>query len=852
MSVAVTSFLNPQQEQVAENTQDHILLLAGAGTGKTSTLAYRVANLLATGTAKPEEILCLTFTNRACKEMTERITRIVGEAAQEVTVRTIHSFCVYLLRRTPQSLIDIGRDFTVCDQPDCLELIREVVFETVGRQLEDRSALILQNFIGLVKDCWLEHPEGGCGGATAYAFVHRRAELERICSDGRYGLDTKFFIFLSKYGASIIKLYNLKLAGGNMLDFSDLLLRANEILSNPETAVLWRNRYSYIHVDEVQDVSLAEYGLISKLFGHATMLLCGDFNQTIYQWRGSNPDALINRFEQDCRPLTVELDKNYRSSGQLLAVAKNFLHNAFGKVEKGNFSPISPDCTDVVCKEFETPADEVNWIYQTIADLAITDYSRVAIITRTNKACADVCNFLKANRLTAEHPIRFMLADEYKLFKRAEVKDAIACVNLLANPQDSESLKRVLTRLVHNVGTATVTSIISRYKEGLGVALTDFVDARTHSSGDYFKTLLDALAGGQVVVFDVESTGTDVFSDEIVQVAAVKITADGTVTEQFERFLRPTKPVGDSEKVHHFSDAMLAEQGVPPQTALNEFLDFVSGCVIVGHNVGFDMEITAQNLKHCGVERTFDSTYYDTLDISRRFLKTLENHKLITVAAALGAQNDPTHNAIDDILATADVLVELVKRYLIPQNAARQHFYAKFLPRFAPIAQTVNTLRTQMDSYDAPELVELLIETFGLREKYADEPEKLANLLLFDDFTDDFADRNKPIRQQLLEILELTALSSGALDRLSSQSNKVAVITSHQSKGCEFDYVFLPVLQEGVFPTFQAVKSGDVSEEKRVFYVSITRAKKKLYLSWSHYNENHYTCQPSRFLEMLH
>ncbi len=144
-----------------------------------------------------------------------------------------------------------------------------------------------------------------------------------------------------------------------------------------------------------------------------------------------------------------------------------------------------------------------------------------------------------------------------------------------------------------------------------------------------------------------------------------------------------------------------------------------------------------------------------------------------------------------------------------------------------------------------------MTEAFGLRGKYAEQPEALANLLLFRDFADDFADRSKPLRQQLSDILELTALSASELDRLGKSANKVAVITAHQAKGCEFDYVFLPVLQEGVFPTFQALKADDLTEEKRVFYVSITRAKKKLYLSWSRYNENQYLCKPSRFIAML-
>lgn len=127
----------------------------------------------------------------------------------------------------------------------------------------------------------------------------------------------------------------------------------------------------------------------------------------------------------------------------------------------------------------------------------------------------------------------------------------------------------------------------------------------------------------------------------------------------------------------------------------------------------------------------------------------------------------------------------------------------------------------------------MLLDRFGVWELYDGAPEKRANLQLFLDFADDFCDPALPPARQLSALLELSALSSSELDRMSRSANKVAVITAHQSKGCEFDYVFLPVLQEGVFPTFQAARSGELEEEKRVFYVSITRARKKLFLTWS-------------------
>ncbi len=848
MATAILPTLNREQQQAATEFSRHILLLAGAGTGKTNTLACRVANLLNSGIARPEQILCLTFTNRACREMAERIDERAGSSSAQVVIRTVHSFCGWLLRQSSTRLTDIGADFTICDQPDCLEIIREVTLEAIGREAAEEPATILQNFIGLVKECRFAHPETGAHAAD-YLFAHQRGLIEKLCIDQHRSFDLKFFHFLERYGRSIEQLYTAKLVRNNTLDFHDLLLRADALLSDPEQAALWQQRFAYIHIDEVQDVSLPEYRLLTRLCGHAKLLLCGDFNQTIYEWRGSAPNQLIELFVKEFDPLVLQFTQNYRASQQLLAVAQNFLHNAFSIGEDSGLSPGSAACTDIEVHRFDTMEDEVAWLYQQIAALHLSDYSRVAIITRNNRACTDVCHLLRPYCLEASSQIRFMLADEFRLFKRAEIKDLLAGVRLLLNPQDGASLRRILTRLVRGVGDATVQAVIAGYKNGLGVALTDFVDIRTRS-GDFFDLLLDAMEGGRVVVFDVESTGTDVYCDDIIQMAAVRLAPDGSEAARFERFLRPSRPVGSSEQVHGFSDAYLTEHGVSPATALTEFLDFIEGCVIVGHNVGFDMTITAQNLLRYQVSRPLSNPWYDTLDLSRRFLKKLENHKLCTVAAALHTAHDPSHDAMDDILATADVLNLLTVNYLRPQTNERRAFYAKYLPRLENAATLLQGLRTQTFE-SLPALLERLQEVFDLQRLYARQPEQLSNLALFCSFAQEYTNPQQPLFRQLSELLELSALSASEMDRLSKTANKVAVITAHQSKGCEFDYVFLPVLQDGIFPSFFAVRDGALEEEKRVFYVSITRAKKRLYLSWARYNTNHFPCKPSPFLELL-
>ncbi|WP_303791101.1 3'-5' exonuclease [Anaerotruncus colihominis] len=841
---------NEQQRAVIGDTAHSILLLAGAGTGKTDTLARRVANLIVSGAAAPEEILCLTFTNRACREMTERIETVAGETARNVAVHTVHSFCARMLRETPAARTDLGRDFTVCDAADALEIVRIVVERTIGREIDGRNAQILLDFIGLVKDAMLEDPARSHAEAAAAVFVSRREQLERICVDEQRRYDEKFFRFLAKYGASVARLYDQTLLENNTLDFSDLLIRAAALLRDRQTAQLWTGRFRFAHVDEAQDVSLAEYSLLSRLCGGAVTLFCGDFNQTIYGWRGSDPTALAARFEADFHPVRLEFSINYRSSEQLLAVGQNILKAAFGRGDGGHFSVSSPQCTDIAVRAFDTPEAEAAWILESIESLGLTDYTRAAVIARSNWACSELCELLCQGAHAARSPVRFMLADELRLFSRAEVKDALACIALLANPRDGAALLRLLRRHTAGVGEATARALTALPRTDSGALPCDLADLRTHRSGDFFTGLLEAFCEGRVVVFDVESTGADVYTDDIIQIAAVRLSPGGEAA-RFERFLRPSRPVGASERVHGFSDAFLAENGGEPRGALEDFLSFSEGCVLVGHNVTFDLTITTQNLARAGSMQTLSNAWYDTLDLSRRYLKELPNHKLSTVSAALGAAHDPSHNAMDDILATADVLSALIKQYVAPYETARRAAYEKLLPRLEPFARLLADIHAKAATLPAPKAARLACRMFGLGEAFAAEPARLANLELFFDAAGDYTDRTQPPAQQLASLLELAALSPGALDRMRKTANKVAVITAHQSKGCEFDYVFLPMMQEGVFPTWQAMRSGAFDEEARVFYVSVTRARKKLFVSWARGRRGRGPAEPSRFLAML-
>lgn len=835
--------LNGEQRLVAENHTDSILLLAGAGTGKTGTLAARVAALLQAGVA-PQEILCLSFTNRACREMLQRVAATAPHAADAVTVCTVHSFCARFLRQLPRERLDFSRTFAVCDEQDARDTIRAVVLEATGKDIEGKPVDILQAFLSLLKQTQLQTGEDDCRRAAQCLFEENRAAVEKFCRTRTYEFDAAFFSFLVKYGASITMLYDKKLRESNLLDFDDLLLLANRAMRYDDVRARWAGCYRYVHVDEAQDMSFAEYRFLTQFCENARLMLCGDFHQTIYEWRGSNPQALQSAFRAEFAPVEVRFSKNYRAGAELIDLASNLLYHAFGEGNGSALNPARQSCTQVVMESFETPEDEVAWIYRQIQALNLDDPSRCAVLTRNNQTCKTLCDYLKLRRVKETVPLNFMLADELRLFRRAEIKDVLACLRLVQDASDEQSMRRLACRLTPGVNTATLRALA---QAGGRVRLTDFLHRRTERTGDYFAPLLDALETGHVVVFDVESTGTDVFGDDVIQIAALRLTPQGETGERFVRFLRVERPVGTSEAVHGFSDAYLREHGEAPQEVLEAFLDFVEGCVIVGHNVRYDMVITAQNLLRYGMTRRLDNVWYDTLDLSRRFLPELENHKLATVAEFLGTHT-PTHDAWDDICATAGALCALVSRFLRPQTEERRMCYAKFSTKFAPLVEKLRTL-CESEAQDVCGLLDAVFEAFAL-DKGCDEV-LLANRLILRDFAAEFVETRDARGKQIATLLELTALTAGELDRLGKRQKKIPVITVHQSKGCEFDYVFMPMLRDGVFPSYQTIQSGNDGEEKRVFYVAVTRARKRLYMSWSHRNERGSICEPSRFLRLL-
>ena len=863
--------LNAQQQLAATDFEHNLLLLAPAGTGKTNTLACRIANILSQKLAQPEEILCLTFTNKACREMKERIEKIAGEGGMRVIVRTLHGFCYDVIKAETKRHTDLFADFTIFDEVDCRSLLTEVCQQE--RPEESWPLRALQNLIEQLKSAKAMQVLKTGDASVSYEKVLARlidkesAQIRGKCLDDGWRFYKQLYDGWCTWGASLTAAYDRRLQELHGLDFTDLIVRTGMLLQDDEITGRWARHFLYINVDEVQDTSELEYRVISRIFGASRLLLCGDYFQTIYEWRGSHPEIVLRAYEKAYQPRRIVLHENYRSTQVLLQASFACLQNMFPDrvaaiypegMEAMSQVPGAP----IVIKGAQDIQDEAWWIYSTIQQLPVRDdYSRVCILTRTNRynqmLSAQFAQF--GLRVPKEERVPFMLIDEVKFYRRQEIKDALAFLKLTLNKHDVTSLVRILNRFGVGIGPATIRRIASENFRRAGIRITDYLDEQGREAGDPFGPLLDALDAENVVVFDVETTGVDPTKEEIIQIAGIRLDRKGQVKASFKRLLHPKLSVGDSVRVHHLTDELLAKEGEDPAKALQDFCAFAKGSWIVGHNVTFDLSILESELGRLDLPAFDYAGYSDTLDIFRRFYPNLPNHKLEFLGQHFHVKHASSHDAMDDILATAEILHYAVEQDIRPKMEERRARFAAYADKFHALAEKIGDLRSQADRLRPWQLLINIMMDGGIVPYYQErqEVQRIENLRDLIRKARELDDPSVSPRDAAALFLRATTLSTNDLDSQTDKP-KIPLITVHQAKGSEFDYVFLAGVHDGAFPFFKAEEEGRAEEEKRLFYVAITRAKKQLFLSWSAQSGSHYQRQspfisqiPSRYTQRV-
>lgn len=481
------SMLNPEQRLAAETLEGPVLILAGAGSGKTRALTYRVANLMDHG-VKPWSILALTFTNKAAREMKERIARLVGDQAEEAWISTFHSTCARILRRDIEKL-GYGRSFTIYDDDDQGTVIKEIL----KRQNIDEKFLPPREIKAKISD----------------AKNRLLGPDEWFAQTGRD--------FRSQTLHDVFVAYEERLKAANALDFDDLLVKTLELLAeHPPVLESYRDRFRYVMVDEYQDTNYAQYMLV-KLLTDRSRNLCvvGDDDQSIYGWRGADIRNILD-FEKDYPDATViKLEQNYRSTANILDAANQVIAHNTGRKEKALWTEQGEGETiKLFCAGDER--EEAAWVADRIKKLERhgEGYGHTAVLYRTNAQS----RVLEEMLMRAGIP--YKVFGGLRFYDRREVRDVIAYLRVIANPTDDVSLRRIINVPKRSIGDATITELVNHAQQEqmpLFSALTDLpasLSSRPRKCvGDFFTlmtTLMamkEALPLGEFVQQLVEMTG---------------------------------------------------------------------------------------------------------------------------------------------------------------------------------------------------------------------------------------------------------------------------------------------------------------------------------------------------------
>lgn len=434
------SKLNEEQIQPVLQTEGAVLVIAGAGSGKTRVLTSRIAHIVKDLGVSPYNVLAITFTNKAADEMKERLSQMI-DGVEDMWVCTIHSMCVRLLRYGAEK-IGYGRDFSIYSETDKDKVVKRVIV-SLGLEV-DQYAKSAKNLISARKTKNL----------TIEEFEKDNARMKNIGDIVR-----------------IMKGYEEELKRSNAFDFDDLLIKTHELLSEDrETLERFSNRFRYIHIDEFQDTNAVQYDIVKMLsYAHGNIFAVGDDDQSIYGWRGADINNILG-FERDFKNAKVyKLERNYRSTKKILDVANTVIKHNTNRKDKtlwtGNDDGVNPE---VYIAEDES--GEAQYTAIQIKNLVARGYKY-----------SDFAVLMRINALSRSYEQEFMkyglpcrVYGGFKFFERKEIKDLTAYLRLLCNPLDNEAVLRVINVPKRGIGDKSI-EVLQKYADGNGFSVFDGV-----------------------------------------------------------------------------------------------------------------------------------------------------------------------------------------------------------------------------------------------------------------------------------------------------------------------------------------------------------------------------------------
>ena len=457
--------LNERQKEAVLATEGPVLVLAGAGSGKTTVLVNRIAYMISEKHIRPWNILAITFTNKAAREMKDRIERLLGDTSKDMWIGTFHSVCVRILRSCID-LLGYSRDFVIYDTADTKTVMKECL-----RELDiDEKSFPVRNVLSIISNA-----KNDLMDAATFENVYK--------SDYRMSIIAKIYYR-----------YQTKLRKNNAVDFDDIILNTVKILSeNPDVLSKYQDKFRYILVDEYQDTNNSQYLLIN-LLAQANRNLCvvGDDDQSIYKFRGANIGNILN-FEDDYSDVQkITLDQNYRSTQNILDAANSVISNNKGRMGKSLWTS-NGDGNKVFVYTGTNEYDEARYIARQIKKHFDEQgsFSDCAILYRTNAKSRVI------EEMLMRESVPYKVLSGLRFYDRKEIKDIIAYLRVVYNPNDDVSLARIINEPKRKIGNATLEKArnIAREKE------TSLYDVISHAD-DYpeFKTAIKKLLGFSEII----------------------------------------------------------------------------------------------------------------------------------------------------------------------------------------------------------------------------------------------------------------------------------------------------------------------------------------------------------------
>ncbi|MDQ2924010.1 MAG: UvrD-helicase domain-containing protein [Acidobacteriota bacterium] len=790
--------MNPQQREGIVAVDGPVLLLAGAGSGKTRVITHRIAYLIEQRGVSPDNILAVTFTNKAAKEMAERVEKILGHSTlAKPTLATFHSFCVRVLRRDIEALrtngVGLTRSFAIYDETDQQAVVK-IALKRLGiddKQLKPRVAL---GRISWAKNHMIDPQE--------YFLASTNPMEEKI--------------------AHIFEVYKKELFKANALDFDDLLLETVRLLkSSSEVCERYNRRYKYLLIDEYQDTNRPQYELMKLLGKHGNVCVVGDEDQSIYSWRGADIKNILE-FEKDFPAVQIiRLEQNYRSTqiileGASAVVAQNIQRkgkNLWTSREGGSLIGF-----------YEAPDGENEALF--IAD-RIQKYLREAGESEDAPRCAVLYRTNSQSRLVEEalrrYNIQYHMVGGFSFYDRAEVKDMLSYLKLVQNPHDSVALGRVVNSPPRGIGKTTMETL-ERIALTTGMSSWDAI-ARAIEEKLLPARALAALAGFRRLIKDARAMlGPDF---------AATLAADAAELNNLEAAAANFDPETLADDTDF--DFGFAPDEAPPTVAAND----ANTAFDTSFNFGFDFG-PSEEISTLAPENA------QPRPEEKQILRSTQDDKIVDqdeCAEGFPALDAASFNPFAPVPLKQSAS-DAISGRLRQQNADSPQTEEADRPAF----------RNPGDPATLPELIKFLNDRSGYIKALEDEatPEsfsRIENLKELANAAQDATSRG----ETLAEFLDHAALVSDA-DSYSAEA-RVTLMTLHAAKGLEFPLVFLAGMEEGLFPHSRTlVDPTQMEEERRLCYVGMTRAMDTLILTRARYRRRYgsdspESSMPSRFIE---